>query len=172
MEPSDVALGFSRETTIHRDADGKWFHDGEPVENEKLARAFDSWVERAPDGRYCLKNAINWAYVTIDGAPFFVRSVHVVGDVARLTLSNQKQIELDPSSLREGPEGALYCDVEGGMTARFDKHAASQLADLLEEDEQGTYVRAGTKRVRPPRVSDPVRHPSTTADSETDDQKP
>jgi hypothetical protein len=172
MEPSELAFGLSRETTIHRDAEGRWFHDGELVENEKLARAFDSWVERAPDGRYCLKNAINWAYVTIDGAPFFVRAVHVTGDVAHLTLSNQKRVALDPRTLREGPEGALYCDVEGGMTARFDKHAASQLAELLEEDEQGTYVRAGTMRVRPPRVLDPVRHGLPTADSETDDQKP
>jgi hypothetical protein len=163
MEPSDVAFGLSRETTIHRDAEGKWFHEGEPVENEKLARAFDSWIERAPDGRYCLKNAINWAYVTIEGAPFFVRSVRIVDDVAHLTLSNQKQVRLDPRTLREGPEGALYCDVDGGMPARFDKHAAVQLSELLGEDEQGTYVRAGKLRVRPPRVSDPLSPHSTTA---------
>ncbi len=158
MDPIELTQGFSRETTIHRTAEGKWFHDGEPVENERLARAFDGWIERASDGRYCLKNAINWAYVTIDGAPFFVRSARVEGAVAWLTLSNGREVELDAHTLREGPEGALYCDVGDDMVARFDKNAAIQLAELIDEDEHGPYVRAGDEHVRPPRVSDPLSY--------------
>jgi hypothetical protein len=158
MEPMELSSGFSRETTIHRTADGRWFHDGELVENERLARAFDSWIERAEDGRYCLKNAINWAYITLEGAPFFVRSVRIdhAREVAWLTLSNRCEVELDPYTLREGPDGALYCDVPGAMVARFDKHAAVMLADLIDEDAEGTYVRAPGARVRPPRVGDPL----------------
>jgi hypothetical protein len=58
--------------------------------------------------------------------------------------------------LREGPDGALYCDAYPGLAARFDRHAAVQLGALLEEDEQGPYFRQGDERIRPPRVSEPV----------------
>jgi hypothetical protein len=155
----DVQLppGLSRETTIRRTAEGKWFHDGQPIDNPKLARAFDRWVQRADDGRYCLKNEINWAYISLEGAPYFVRAVRIDGGQARLTLSNDEQVALDLRSLREGPDGALYCDAYPGLAARFDAHAAVQLGELLEEDEQGPFFPlGGAERVRPPRVTDPV----------------
>ena len=68
---TDAALppGMSRETTIRRDVHGRWFHDGAPIEQANVERAFDTWVDRAPDGRYCLKNDIHWVYVAIEGAP-------------------------------------------------------------------------------------------------------
>ena len=60
-------------------------------------------------------------------------------------------------SEREGPDGALYCDGHGGMTARFDRHAAVQLADLILEDDTGPYFDVNGERVRPPVVEDPIR---------------
>ena len=139
-----------------RTADGRWFHDGEPLDNPKLSRAFDRWVTRAEDGRYCLKNDINWAYFKLEGAPFFVRSAQVNDGRAELLLSNDELVTLDPRSLREGPDTALYCDVYPGQTARFDSHAAVQLGELLEEDEQGPFFHVGNERVRPPRVANPL----------------
>lgn len=149
--------GRSRETTIRRDAQGRWYQDGEPLEHEKLTRAFDRWVKRADDGRYCLENDINWAYITLEGAPYFVRSVQLVPDGATLLLSNDDRVTLDFETLREGPDGVLYCDAYPGMAARFDAHAAMQLGDLLQEDDQGHYFQAGDTRVRPERVDDPLR---------------
>jgi hypothetical protein len=59
--------------------------------------------------------------------------------------------------LREGPEGALYCDAYLGCAARFDKLASMQLGELLREDELGPYFPDGeARRVRPPRVDDPL----------------
>jgi hypothetical protein len=151
-----LPFGLSRETTIVRTADGRWFHDGEPLENPKLSRAFDTWIERAEDGRFCLKNDINWAYFKLEGAPFFVRAAQVRNGRAELLLSNDKSVTLNPRTLREGPDSALYCQVSPGMCARFDSHAAVQLGDLLEEDEQGPFFRVGNDRVRPPRVDNPL----------------
>jgi uncharacterized protein len=151
-----LPFGLSRETTIVRSAEGRWFHDGEAIDNPKLARAFDRWVTRAEDGRYCLKNDINWAYFKLEGAPFFVRAARVVEGKAELLLSNDELVTLDPNTLREGPDSALYCDAYPDMSARFDSHAAVQLADLIDEDERGPYFRVGQQRVRPPRVANPV----------------
>jgi hypothetical protein len=158
MEPQAFPFGLSRETTIRRTADGRWFHDEEPLENEKLSRAFDRWIERAEDGRFCLKNDINWAYFSLEGAPYFVRSVRISDGKASLLLSNDREVELDLASLREGPDSALYCEVGEGLTARFDKHAAVQLGELLLEDDQGPYFARGNERIRPPRAADPLHY--------------
>jgi hypothetical protein len=158
MDPAQLMQGFSRETTIRRDAQGRWFHDGQPLEHEGLTRAFDRWVERAEDGRYCLKNDINWAYVTLEGPPYFVRSLAIspAGQV-ELALSNDSRERLRPETLRIGQDGALYCDVgDGTLPARFDRHAASQLETLIGEDEQGVFVEIAGVRVRPKVVSDPL----------------
>jgi hypothetical protein len=159
MDPGQLLLGRSRETTIVRDAAGRWFQDGQPLEHPNLTRAFDRWVRRAEDGRYCLENDINWAYITLEGAPFFVRSLQIGADHAiTLLLSNDEREPLRPRTLRTGPDGALYCDVANGqMVARFDRHAAAQLEALLGEDEQGVYLELAGARVRPEIAADPLQ---------------
>jgi hypothetical protein len=171
MEPTSFPFGLSRETTIVRKADGRWFVDGDAIDNPKLARAFDRWIERAEDGRYCLKNDINWAYFTLEGAPFFVRSVRVNAGQAELFLSNDRSETLDVRSLREGPDAALYCTVLGNEPARFDSHAAVQLGDLLEEDAEGPFFALGSERVRPPRVADPLHFAVDTGGSAREPKK-
>lgn len=151
-----LPFGLSRETDIVRTADGRWFHEGAPIDNPKLARAFDRWVTRAEDGRYCLKNDINWAYFKLEGAPYFVRAVRASENGALLVLSNDAEVPLAAASVREGNDGVLYCDAYPGEPARFDSYAAVQLGELFEEDEHGPFLRSGDKRVRPPRVADPL----------------
>ena len=154
--------GRSRETRIRRDARGKWWNGEDPITHALLVTAFESWIERAEDGRLCLKNDINWAYVAIDGAPYFVRSI-AVDDAGRVTLSLSGGLSetLDPATLRQDAEGALYCDVKGGtLAARFDSHAAMQLWALCEEDADGPYLRLGAAHVRPPVAQDPLASPS------------
>jgi hypothetical protein len=163
MESTQFPFGLSRETTIRRSADGRWSVDGDAIDNPKLARAFDRWIERAEDGRYCLKNDVNWAYFTLEGAPYFVRSVWIEGTRAQLWLSNDKEVLLDVRTLREGPDGALYCQVLESEPARFDSHAAVQLGDLLDEDAEGPFFLLGETRVRPPRVDDPLHFAPASA---------
>ena len=112
---------FSRETTIRRDAEGRWYQDGVPVEHPKIAAAFDRWLELGPDGRFRLANEANWAYVEVDGAPLFVRAARLDPLGAELSLSDGGRERLDPSSLRLGEDGHLYCSARGGrLSARFD----------------------------------------------------
>lgn len=158
MDPNALlpGEGRSRETAIRRDARGRWWNGADEIEHPLLVRAFDSWIERAEDGRYCLKNDINWAYVTIEGAPIFVRACRLEAGAATLTLSDGRTERLDPASLREGPDGALYCDVRGGsLPAWFEPHAAMQLGEALEEGEPPA-LRLGGARVVVPRVAEPL----------------
>ncbi len=155
-----VEAGRTRETKIRRDARGRWWNDQDPITHANLATAFDAWIERAEDGRYCLKNDINWAYVTIEGAPIDVRSVRLDGEAATLSLSDGRVEPLELGSLREGPDGALYCTVrQGTMPARFDPHSAMQLAERAVETGEGVAIRIGGRSHVPPRVADPLASP-------------
>lgn len=158
MDPAQLAArGWTRETQIHRDDAGRWFQDGEPIAHPGIVAAFNRWVARAPDGRYCLENEINWAYVEIAGPPVFVRSATVDPSGAKLALSDGRSEALDPTTLREGAEGALYCDVRGGtLPARFDRGAMIQLADALHEDTGGLYFELGGRRYTPAKSDTPL----------------
>jgi hypothetical protein len=157
MDPNQFLTGRTRETKIRRDALGRWFDGPDPLEHVGLTKAFDSWIERAEDGRWCLRNDINWAYVTLEGPPLFVRTVTVEPGQVQLHLSDGRTEPLRAASLRQGPEGALYCDArDGTYTARFERYAMQQLETLLREDEQGVYLLLGNERIRPRVVSDPL----------------
>lgn len=154
----DARPGFSRETSIRRTADGRWFHDGMPIRHPGIQKAFDAWVGRAEDGRYVLENEVNWAYIEIEGAPIRVERVRVEGDTATLHLSDDRAEPLRVDSLRQDPEGLLYCDVrDGRLTAQFTRQALFDLEPLLGEGERGIYVRLAGREVVPPVESEPVR---------------
>ena len=157
MDPSQFLTGRTRETKIRRDALGRWFDGADPLEHPGLSKAFDSWIERAEDGRWCLRNDINWAYITIEGPPLFVRTVTLEPTQLLLQLSDGRTEPLRTASLRQGPDGALYCDArDGTYSARFERYAMQQLEPLLREDEQGVYLSLGNERLRPRVVSDPL----------------
>ncbi len=161
MEPlAPVPPGLSTESTIARDANGRWFDDGVPIENEAIARAFDRWLTRAPDGRWVLKNAVNWVYVRIEGAPFFVVAFDF--EAMALTLSDGTTAVLDPSTLRQDPEGRLYCQIRG-ETARFERQPLMALMPVLQEDDEGLYLELQGSRVRLPVVDDALRNPNQSA---------
>jgi len=157
MDPAQFLQGRSRETQIRRDGRGRWFNGEDPIDHPNLARSFDGWVDRAEDGRFCLSNSINWAYVEIEGPAYFVKDVEPDADGVGLLLSGDIREQLDPASLCQGPEGALWCVVrEGRCPARFDNHAVSKLSPWIGEDEDGVYLRIGGEMVRPPEVDDPL----------------
>ena len=106
-------------------------------------------------GAGSLSNDINWAYVAIEGAPRFVRRV-AIGEAVSLRLSDESEVTLEPATLRQGPDGALYCTVPGELVARFDRHAMMQLAAITDEDAAGVYLTVGGRAVRPPVVSEPL----------------
>jgi hypothetical protein len=157
QEVSIPAEGLSRETRIRRDARGRWWNDGAEITHPSLRRAFDAWIARAEDGRYCLKNDVNWAYVEIEGPPFFAARVRVEGEQLLASLSTGHEERVDVFTLREGPEGALVFDARGGtMPCALTSEAMMELADHLEEDGSGVFLRLGALRVRAAQVRDPL----------------
>lgn len=160
MDPNELISGEpgpgrSRETDIRRDAARRWWKGEERIDHPNLARSFDGWIDRAEDGRFCLLNDINWAYFALEGPAYFVTGVRVHPEGVTLLLSGDREEELALGSLRQDEQGALWCDVrEGRCPARFENHAASALAGLLDEDDGGVLLRVGGEVHRPPLVAD------------------
>lgn len=125
--------GFSRETTIRVDAQGRFWHDGQPVTHPGLARGFARWLDVDPEsGRYILKNDINWAFVTVDDAPLVARVATVDDAGVLLTLSDGETERLDESTLRLEPGDVPYCTVRGGrLPAKLLPGAAFVVLDWL-----------------------------------------
>ena len=157
------ARGWSRETKIRRDRRGNWFEDDVLIEHPGVKKAFDSWVQRAPDGRYCLKNSIHWVYVELEGPPVFVRRARVLESGIELSLSNGTREHLNPDCLRQSVEGELYCDVnDDELPALFDSNAMADMIDIIDSDEKGFFILVGETRVYPPVTE---KEPSLVTDS-------
>ncbi len=138
--------GYSRETSLRRDEAGRWFHEGERVRHRGVARAFDRWLSRAPDGRFCLKNSVNWAYVQVEGPAYFVRAVALAGSALVLTLSDDSVEPLIPETLRHNQASRYFCLVKGGLDAAFDRHASFALSDFLLLEGETIWLALGDTR--------------------------
>jgi hypothetical protein len=131
--------GRSRESSIVLDAEGRFRHDGVPVEHAGMARAFASWIARHPDdGRFILSNGYDWTYFQVEDVPFFVLGVREQGAQLWLALSDGSESALEPETLSLGARGALYTWVKSGkFRARFTPAAQTALAPWLGSAENG-----------------------------------
>jgi hypothetical protein len=135
--------GRSRESTIVLDAEGRFFHDEEPVVHDKLALAMRRWIRRHPDdGRYILSNGYDWTYFSVEDVPFFVEAVRIESDGVVLKLDDGTEEPWNPALSRVGTGNALYAVVKhaadgGPYEARFHRHAQTALAPVLDVDAQG-----------------------------------
>jgi hypothetical protein len=141
--------GRSRESTIRLDAEGRFHHDGAPVEHPKLGAAMHGWIARHPDdGRYILTNGYDWTYFSVDDVPYFVRAVRVETEGVQLLLSDGTEEAWDPRETEISASGALYTDVKaeapgGPFRAKFTRHAQASLAPVLEERDGKPVARVG-----------------------------
>jgi hypothetical protein len=138
--------GRSRESSIVLDREGHFLHAGERVAHPRLEAGLHSWISRHPDdGRYILTNGYDWTYFTVESAPYFVRSLRVMLDEVRLTLSDGTEEPWQPA-LTRSDAGVLVTRVKataahGPYDARFTRHAQSSLMPILEDRDGHPAVR-------------------------------
>lgn len=126
--------GRSRESTIVLSGDGRFFHDGAPVEHPGMRRAFASWLTRHPDdGRYILSNGYDWTYLTVEGPARFVSGVSVAAGEPRLLLLDGRELSLEPGTLSTDAEGRVWARLPDGERACFTASAQLGLEPWLGE---------------------------------------
>jgi hypothetical protein len=139
---------------LHRD--GRFTHEGAPIRNRRLRRAFERSVRFLPsEGAYVVQVGRFRAWLDVEEAGFFVRSVDLAGGT--LALSDGTREPLDASSLRwsERDPDTLLCSVKraltpGGLPARFERSAQAELLLAVEETPEGLVLALGGKLPRLP----------------------
>jgi hypothetical protein len=127
--------GRSRESTIVLTRDGRFLHEGQPVEHPGMRRAFASWLKRHPDnGRYILDNGYDWTYLLVEGDAEFVQSVRAVDEMPCAVLLDGNEVPLTAAALHCDPEGVLRLELSGGEHARFTPAAQLELSPWLVEE--------------------------------------
>ena len=146
--------GRSRESTIRLDREGRFFHDEVLVDHAKLRDALHTWIARHPDdGRYILTNGYDWTYFVVDDVPYFIRSVRAEDGEAILTLSDETEEPLEPSTITVNERDELYMLVKasakgGPYPAKMTRFAQGQLGPFLEPDAASGGVTLSTVRGR------------------------
>src|SRR5215471_14467500 len=104
-------LGFYavENSEIRFGRDGRWYADGQLVENKRIADLFSQHVRRRPDGGYMLRVADEQAPIVVDDTPYVVTSVAFDADpLPLLHLNDRSRERLDPSTLGIGADHVLY----------------------------------------------------------------
>ena len=97
-----------------------------------------------------------WAYVTIEGSPYFVRSISEKGGGILLRLSGGSEEPLAPETLCQGPDGRIYCRImQRRLLAEFDSHAAVALGEYIDEERGAYQLRYGGGCYGIPQVANP-----------------
>lgn len=132
---------------IHKD--GKWYHKGREMIHREFIHLFYENMELDEEGRYLIYWDGKPCYVEVEDTAFVVMRVDVLSDKAQilLTLSDDSQEYLAPETLTVSDENVMYCKVKSStFPARFTRPAYYQLAQFIQEDEEGYYVDVGGKK--------------------------
>ena len=126
--------------------EGRWLHQGEPVEHERLALALHRGLHRAPDSRWATRLGSDWAYVAVDDVAYFIRAIAPAGELLSADLIDGRELELDPSLLSIDPSDALYAKLPDGEWARLSRAAQLSLAPLLREEAGKFFLELAGRR--------------------------
>ncbi len=137
---------------IRLDAEGNWYHNGQPFTNKRIIEFFNKSVNITEDGTYVIHYAQFTYPIIVEDAPVFVTGARFEGfadfEKVLLTLSTGEEEELDNSTLHVRKGRELYCYVRNNtMLAKFKRSASFTLLDRLEESDDIFYLTIAGKKI-------------------------
>ncbi|WP_244287991.1 DUF1285 domain-containing protein [Labrenzia sp. 011] len=144
---------FCGDLDIRIARDGTWFYLGSPIGREPLVKLFASVLRKDEDGRHYLVTPVEKIGITVEDAPLLAVEMAVEGKernqavMVRTNLGDLVTVGPDhPLRFeKETDSGGLkpYVLVRGRLEALFTRALMYELADLLEEREEGNGVALG-----------------------------
>ncbi len=122
--------------------DGRWFHEGSPIERHNMIRLFSTILRREQDGSHVLVTPAEKLTIEVEDAPFIAVEVKSEGNGQErklaFRLNTGDMLVAGPShplrfAEREG-EPAPYVGVRGGMEARIARAPYYELAEMALEE--------------------------------------
>lgn len=132
--------------------DGRWIHEGDPIERTALVTLFSTILRREDDGSFVLVTPAEKLAIQVEDAPFVAVELKSEGEGADRTLAfrlNSGDLVVagpdHPIDLRESRDGVLpYLHVRRGLDALIGRAAYYQLIDLaLAEDNEPLGLSSG-----------------------------
>ena len=134
MENSDIRI----------DKDGVWYYKGAHMFRKEILSVFFEHLTIDACGKYLIELGEERCYLDVEDTAFIVAAVYKtqLPDNGRaqidILLSDDSCEKLEMKSLHVGRDNVLYCRVkEGKFTARFSRNGYYQLAEFIEQSENG-----------------------------------
>lgn len=116
------------------DLNGDWFDDDVEITHAGILANLRSVLRRDAQG-YFIQTRVRIP-VAVEDVPFVVARIERRGDTLHAFLGDGSEADVDPSTLRVGPDDVPYCTVkDGAFEARLSRAAAFQLLALADYDE-------------------------------------
>lgn len=133
------------------DHEGRWFHEGLPIEHPGLVSLLNRHLVVDDDGTVEVRvpnlGFVERGAVTVEELPYYVTAV-AFGATPTLRLNDESEEPLDPASVWLVGDDRLYCRVKGGrFPARFLRAAYLALASHVQEAGDGWVLVLGATRV-------------------------
>ncbi|HEY2659117.1 MAG TPA: DUF1285 domain-containing protein [Caulobacteraceae bacterium] len=128
--------------------DGRWFHEGAPIDREALVRLFSTVLRKDPDG-FHLVTPVEKMRITVEDAPFIAVRVDRVGEALRFLTNVGDEVEAGPDNairVETDPitgEPRPYLHVRRGLEARIARPVFYELVELAQERETTGGPRLG-----------------------------
>ena len=116
------------------DVDGDWFDDDVAITHAGILANLRSLLKRDAEG-YFIQTRVRIP-VEVEDVPLVVTRIERLGETLHAFLSDGTEADVDPATLRVGPDDVPYCSVRNGaFEARLSRAAAFQLLALADYDE-------------------------------------
>ena len=118
---------------LRLDRSGTFWHEGTAVTHPRLRQALLRWLDVRGDGRDIVKlDDKRYAYVEIEDAHLRARSARWDGDRCIVLWDDDRETELDYSSLRQAADHALYVHI-GRLRGRIAGPAYHAITERIVE---------------------------------------
>jgi hypothetical protein len=151
LDPSELQR-LPENSGLLLDREGRFWHEGAPVEHPKVAAAFRRGLGRAPDGRPTVAFGRTWAYLEVEDTLYRVKRAWCDADASserlgscllKLDDDTEEPLSLGPDSVAVDGEGVLYVRVKDGREwARCLPDAHGPLGRFVEPDGVGLVLRS------------------------------
>jgi hypothetical protein len=136
MESSEIKI----------DKEGIWYYKGAHMFRKDILCVFFEHLQIDECGKYLIELNEERCYLDVEDTVFVVGAVYKtkLPDNGRyqidVLLSDDSCEKLEMSSLHIGKDNILYCRVkEGKFAARFSRNSYYQLAEFIEQSENGSH---------------------------------
>ena len=138
---------------IRIDADGRWFHEGEPIKRTEIVRLFASILRRDDDG-YVLVTPAERLLIEVEDVPFLAVDFEVRGggseqtdfifttNVGDLVFADRDH----PIWMSSGTAPKPYLRVRSGLDARITRAAYYRMLEHAQTEAGRVYVVSGDTR--------------------------